>query len=71
MKSSVIGKNDQEIKKIHREIMENLSLDKIREIKEIYYLSLADKNSGVVQFQALMKSLDFLSINIFVFFSGK
>ena len=44
MKSSVIGKDENEIKKIRREIMENLSLEKIREIKEIYYLSLVNKN---------------------------
>lgn len=45
MKSSVLGKSDQEVKKIRGEIMQNLSLEKIKEIKEIYYLSLGDKNS--------------------------
>lgn len=42
--------------------MQNLSLEKIKEIKELFYLSLSNKNDDFTYLSSILESLHFLHI---------
>lgn len=54
MLSSTIAKTTNS-KKIKSEIMQNLSLEKIKEIKELFYLSLENKNDDFTYFNSIIE----------------